>query len=98
MSSASRAGRNRTLTLSAAECAELEKSLLVPESELSAAEAENRLILGDVMRVAPLLPKRFADLLILDPPYNLAKEFNGRRFPGSATTPTAPIWNRGWNC
>ena len=80
MTSASRAGRNRTLTLSTAECAELEKSLLVPEAGLSAAEAENRLILGDVMRVAPLLPKHFADLLILDPPYNLAKEFNGRRF------------------
>ena len=80
MTSPRRAGRNRTLTLSPAQCAELEKSLLTPTAKLSAAEVEDRLILGDVMQVAPLLPEKFADLLILDPPYNLDKSFNGRKF------------------
>ena len=75
-----RAPRNRTLVLSDETCAELEKSLLVPSAKLTPAEAEDRLILGDVTRVAPLLPERFADLLILDPPYDLDKDFNGRKF------------------
>lgn len=30
--------------------------------------------------VVPLLPPQFVDLLILDPPYNLAKNYNGRAF------------------
>ena len=80
MTAARRAPRNRTLVLSPEARAELEKTLLVPTGKLAAAEVEDRLILGDVARVAPLLPERFADLLILDPPYDLDKDFNGRRF------------------
>ena len=80
MNPAERAGRNRTISLSPEACAELERSLLVPSGKLSAAEAEDRLICGDTMNVAPLLPERFADLLILDPPYNLDKKFNMRKF------------------
>ena len=57
-----RAPRNRTLTLSPETCAELEKTLLVPTGRLDAAEAADRLILGDVREVAPLLPERFAAL------------------------------------
>ncbi len=75
-----RAGRNRTLTLSPAECAEWEKTLLHPASPLRPEDAADRLIHGDLRDVAPLLPDNFADLLIVDPPYNLDKEFNGRRF------------------
>ena len=75
-----RAERNRTLALSPEERAELEKSLLVPTAPLAPAEAEDRLICGDMTKIAPLLPDNFADLLILDPPYNLDKVFNGRKF------------------
>jgi site-specific DNA-methyltransferase (adenine-specific) len=32
------------------------------------------------VQAASLLPKAFVDLLILDPPYNLNKSFNGRKF------------------
>jgi site-specific DNA-methyltransferase (adenine-specific) len=35
---------------------------------------------GDYETVAPFLPEQFVDLLILDPPYNLSKSFNGRKF------------------
>ena len=79
-SEAERAPRNRTVALAPEEIRELEKTLLRPERPLGAGEAEDRLILGDVIRIAPLLPEKFADLLILDPPYNLDKKFNGRRF------------------
>lgn len=40
----------------------------------------NRTILGDCLEVIPLLPKSFIDLLIVDPPYNLDKNFHGRKF------------------
>lgn len=35
---------------------------------------------GDCLDLAQMLPGNFVDLLILDPPYNLTKDFNGRRF------------------
>lgn len=35
---------------------------------------------GDFFEIAPLLPGQFTDLLILDPPYNIDKDFNGNRF------------------
>ena len=43
----------------------------------------NKTILGDTLEVMPLLPRGFADLIIVDPPYNLDKDFNGNRFKSS---------------
>ena len=39
-----------------------------------------RTICGDTFAVAPHLPRGFADLLIVDPPYNLTKDFSGGGF------------------
>jgi site-specific DNA-methyltransferase (adenine-specific) len=38
------------------------------------------IIQGDCMTIALQLPTAFVDLLVLDPPYNLTKMFNGDRF------------------
>jgi site-specific DNA-methyltransferase (adenine-specific) len=38
------------------------------------------IIQGDCMTIVPQLPTAFVDLLVLDPPYNLTKMFNGDRF------------------
>ena len=35
---------------------------------------------ADLVDVLPLLPDAFADLIIIDPPYNLTKDFNGQKF------------------
>lgn len=35
---------------------------------------------GDCLQAIPSLPTGFVDLLILDPPYNLTKDFNGCKF------------------
>jgi site-specific DNA-methyltransferase (adenine-specific) len=40
----------------------------------------NQVFHQDLFALLPHLPVSFVDLLILDPPYNLAKEFNGRTF------------------
>jgi site-specific DNA-methyltransferase (adenine-specific) len=40
----------------------------------------DKTIFGDTFSVLPLLPEKFVDLLIVDPPYNLDKDFHGRKF------------------
>ena len=76
-----RAPRNRTLTLNSGEKASLAKQILRPSAQkLSPADITDRVILGTVPRVLEQLPDSFADLLFLDPPYNLSKDFGGLRF------------------
>jgi len=75
-----RADRNRTLTLSDAERKQLAGLLLTPEAELSAEQLADRIICGDFTAMLDFLPDKFVDLLILDPPYNLQKNFNGLCF------------------
>ncbi|NEZ54155.1 DNA-methyltransferase [Adonisia turfae] len=41
---------------------------------------DNKTIHGDFLEALVYLPQGFIDLLILDPPYNLTKEFNGWKF------------------
>ena len=40
----------------------------------------NKTIIGDCLEVIPFLPDSFIDLLIADPPYNLDKDFHGKKF------------------
>lgn len=40
----------------------------------------NRTIHQDLLEVLPYLPDGFVDLLIIDPPYNRSKDFNGKAF------------------
>ena len=75
-----RAPRNRTLYLSEAEKKAYSLELLKPEKTLQLEDFCNRIICGDFLSVADHLPDKFVDLLILDPPYNLAKDFNGLKF------------------
>jgi len=49
-----------------------------PSEHLS--DAPQGVLLGDFGDWLPRLPDRFVDLLFLDPPYNLNKTFNGRKF------------------
>ncbi len=74
-----RAPRNRTLTLSAGERARLGARLL--RAPLAADGVWiDRVICGDAFSVVPALPPGFADLVILDPPYNLTKQFGDEVF------------------
>lgn len=45
----------------------------------------DKTILGDSFTVSPLLPKESVDLIIADPPYNLTKSFNGKKFTKKKT-------------
>lgn len=84
-----KAPRNRTLTLEESEIPLLKKEVLTIEDLSSFSEEEssgliskilNKTINADLMAALPLLPDEFADLIIIDPPYNLTKSFGGKVF------------------
>ena len=75
-----RAPRNRTITCSEEEMNDLSSELLSVESQTTFCEIENKIIHQDVLDAVSHMPAVFVDLLILDPPYNLSKIYDGRYF------------------
>ena len=75
-----RAPRNRTLTVSASEARELRKRLVQLRGRATPADLIDRTVHEDLLKALPNLPEKFVDLLILDPPYNKRKSFNGTDF------------------
>ncbi len=78
--SKTRAPRNRTITLSDKEKELYGRDLLSITESLQLKSITNRIANQDVFQVAEFLPENFADLLILDPPYNLTKTFSSSTF------------------
>lgn len=75
-----RAGRNRTMTLSDTEKEELRKDLSFLSEKSAVDGAVDKTFNQDLFEVFEYLPKHFVDLLIIDPPYNLSKNFAGNKF------------------
>ena len=75
-----KAERNKTIDLSVEEGrVYLEKCITISENA-SLNDIINKTINGDTFEVLDLLPHNFIDLLIVDPPYNLDKEFGTGKF------------------
>ena len=70
-----RAGRNRTIVLT-----EEDKIRLSPRIAKAGSDYLDKTINSDLLQALPLLPDVFADLIIIDPPYNLTKNFAGKIF------------------
>jgi site-specific DNA-methyltransferase (adenine-specific) len=75
-----RAPRNRTISLSDEEREKYRRELIKPAGPVPVDEVLNKIINQDIYEAVDFLPSRFADLLFVDPPYNLTKTFNGRSF------------------
>jgi site-specific DNA-methyltransferase (adenine-specific) len=75
-----RAPRNQTLTCSLNEIEEFKKHLLHFSTPIDALNFENSIINQDFFEAVSYLPNAFVDLLILDPPYNISKNYNGYKF------------------
>ncbi len=75
-----RAPRNRTLTCNSVEQTALGSSLLRLSAPASIDAVTNAIINQDCESALPYLPTGFVDLLVLDPPYNLTKDFHGNVF------------------
>ncbi len=75
-----RSPHNRTITLSDQEKAVYQQQLLTLTGSVALPGVINQVIHQDILTAAPHLPPAFADLMIIDPPYNLTKRFNNRTF------------------
>ncbi|MEP0909293.1 site-specific DNA-methyltransferase [Leptolyngbya sp. GB1-A1] len=75
-----RAPRNRTIELTEADRQHLQNQIIQISPGNFLTELPIGIIRGDSLQIAPLLPPNSVDLLILDPPYNLSKAFDGYRF------------------
>ena len=83
-----KAKNNRTLTLSNEEIAAFSENLITKDDIETLSSPENfinKTINDDLYHALPFIPDEFADLIIIDPPYNLSKNFNGFKFNSRST-------------
>jgi len=80
ISNKNRAPRNRTLTCTVSEIDAFSKSLLYLKEKTDIHAIQSRIINQDFLEASNFLPDAFIDLLIMDPPYNLTKDYNGHLF------------------
>lgn len=75
-----KAARNKTIDMSIEEGKKYLDRCISTSEPTGIDSILNKTILGDYLEVIPLLPNSFIDLLIVDPPYNLDKDFHGKKF------------------
>lgn len=73
--------KNRTIELTDKEYKlYLSHCLMPPNKSLVVNDVINKTFYGSMENVVPFLPAQFVDLMIADPPYNLAKTYNNNMF------------------
>lgn len=77
--------RNKTMDFSLEEGKEYFEKCLNKDADFSLGNITNKTINGDTFEILEKLPKAFVDLLIVDPPYNLSKDYNGKKFKETDT-------------
>ncbi len=75
-----RSSRNRTLSLAPAEMQALQDRLPTVQGPLKPADIRDRIFCADTLTAIDHFPAKCVDLLFLDPPYNLDKDFQGSKF------------------
>ena len=82
--STEKAPRNRTLTLNTSERLLYQSRLYYPTADtITVADILDKTLCTDLFSLLDKLPTQFVDLLIIDPPYNLDKNFHGLKFAKS---------------
>lgn len=74
-----RAQRNQTITLTSEERDMLRKQIAYADA-WEPTRCENAIVCAPLLEVIDRVPDGVADLIIIDPPYNLAKDFGGLSF------------------
>ena len=75
-----KADRNKTIDFPLDEGREYLNRCIYVSDDVDVAVVQNQIIVGDTFRILPHLPHGFVDLLIVDPPYNLSKNYHGNSF------------------
>lgn len=94
MAEKNRAERNRTLTVSESEIPGLESQILSAE-DIKNSFADDCIVNSDLFDCIDAIPDEYFNLIIIDPPYNLDKDFHGRRF-SSMKAGDYEDYLRGW--
>ena len=74
-----RAGRNRTLTIGDDEISLLEK-FVIRANSIQKGSFDDLILNEDLFNCIDHIPDEYFDLIIIDPPYNLDKNFHGKKF------------------
>ena len=94
MTAKNRADRNRTLTISKEETTHLES--FISNTKVLKSQFQDDLILNeDLFNCIDFIPNEYFDLIIIDPPYNLDKNFHGKKF-SSMDAETYEDYLRSW--
>lgn len=72
--------RNKTIDISVEEGMKYLSECIKVNSAVKKEDILDKTITGDSFEVMKKLPSGFADLVIVDPPYNMAKNFGGNKF------------------
>ncbi len=75
-----KADRNKTIDITVEEGQKYLERCIAVTQKTEVSSVLDKTVMGDTFAVLPLLPEKFVDLLIADPPYNLDKDFNGKKF------------------
>lgn len=90
-----RAPRNRTLEVTVAEACEFRGQLHRLAGPVTTQDITDSVIHDDLFRILDWLPPASVDLLFADPPYNLTKTFNGRKFTAMSSD-EYELWLESW--
>lgn len=72
--------RNKTIDMSIEEGKKYLDRCISIDEKVEIEDIKNKTILGDSLEVLKHFPDKFIDLLIVDPPYNINKDFGGNKF------------------
>ncbi|MBU0558011.1 MAG: site-specific DNA-methyltransferase [Bacteroidetes bacterium] len=84
MLSINRVTRNKTIKLSGSDENRLAAKCVQLKSKTTADKILDKTINQNLFEAAEFLPEEFVDLLFIDPPYNMNKEFNSTKFKGTS--------------
>ncbi len=85
MTTKKRAPQNRTLTVSNAEKRAFKKRLQKTDKPCQLKDIDSTIFCQDFDTAIVSMPEKSVDLLIVDPPYNLSKNYNGSKFNAKKT-------------
>lgn len=72
--------RNKTIDISVEDGQKYLEKCIYLDKKTNLTEILNKTIIGDTFKMLQYLPENSIDLLIIDPPYNLNKNYNGDKF------------------
>lgn len=75
-----KSSRNKTIDITIDEGRKYLDRCISVTDNVNLNDILNHTIKGNCLDIMSLLPNNFVDLLIADPPYNLNKDFNGKKF------------------